>query len=231
MADPDGDGRNNLQEYVAGTIPTNAASRMQFTIERGAGVVRLRITPWQEGRTYVALVSSSPLGPFTPLANPVTQISGNDLVITDTAPGNGPRYYQVQVFLSPPHGLAAWRQQYFSAADLADPAKESTVWGDQADPDGDGRSNFQEFVAGTAPTDAASRLVFNVERAAGTVRFRIVPRVEGRNYTVLVSNSLLGPYTPLANPQSQILGNELILTDSAPLSGGARFYRLSITLP
>ncbi|MCX8156808.1 MAG: Ig-like domain-containing protein [Verrucomicrobiae bacterium] len=231
QADPDGDGRNNLQEYVAGTVPTNAASRLQFSIERGAGVVRLRITPRAEGRTYVALVSSSPLGPFTPLANPLTQISGNELIITDTAPGTGPRFYQVQVFLSPPAGLTTWRQQYFSAADLANPVKEATVWGDQADPDGDGRSNLQEYVAGTVPTNAASRLVFNVERAAGTVRLRISPRAEGRTYTLLVSSSLLGPYTPVANPQVQINGSELILTDPAPPSAGTRFYRLAISMP
>jgi hypothetical protein len=137
----------------------------------------------------------------------------------------------VQVFLSPPAGLSAWRQQYFSAADLANPAKETTVWGDTADPDGDGRSNLQEYVAGTVPTNAASRLVFSVERGVGAVRFRITPRVDGRTYTVLVSNNLSGPYTPLTNPQTQIIGNDLILTDPTPLAGGTRFYRLSITLP
>jgi hypothetical protein len=231
MADPDGDGRNNLQEYVAGTVPTNAASRLQFSIERGTTEVRLRVTPRREGRTYVALVSSSPLGPFVPLTNAVMQVGVNDLVITDPTPGRGPRYYQVQVFLSPPAGLSAWRQQYFSAADLANPAKETTVWGDTADPDGDGRSNLQEYVAGTVPTNAASRLVFSVERGVGAVRFRITPRVDGRTYTVLVSNNLSGPYTPLTNPQTQIIGNDLILTDPTPLAGGTRFYRLSITLP
>ena len=231
QADPDGDGRNNLQEYVAGTVPTNAASRMQFTVERGAGVVQLRITPRQEGRTYVALVSSSPVGPFTPLPNPVTQLGDHDLVITDTAPGSGPRYYQVQVFLSPPAGLGAWRRQYFSAADLANPAKEATVWGDQADPDGDGRNNLQEYVAGTVPTDAASRLEFKVQPAAGVVRFYVTPRVEGRIYTVLASPQLLGPYSPLTNLQIQINGNELVLTDLSPPAGGSRFYRLAIGLP
>lgn len=231
QADPDGDGRNNMQEYVEGTVPTNATSRMQLSIERGPGVARLRITPRQEGRAYVLLVSSSPLGPFMPLENPVMQINGNDLLITDTAPGSGPRYYQVQVFLSPPAGLAAWRQQYFAAADLADPAKAASVWGDQADPDGDGWSNLEEYVAGTVPTDAASRLVFSMDRVGGAVRFRIAPRVEGRTYTVLVSSSLLGPYTPLANPQTQTLGNELILTDPSPPSTGTRFYRLSVSLP
>ena len=47
--------------------------------------------------------------------------------------------------------LTEWRQQQFSAADLADPAKETTVWGEQADPDQDGRDNLFEFALGFDP--------------------------------------------------------------------------------
>jgi hypothetical protein len=47
--------------------------------------------------------------------------------------------------------LEAWRAGYFTAADLQDPAKEATVWGDLADPDNDGRLNLMEFTLGLNP--------------------------------------------------------------------------------
>ena len=50
--------------------------------------------------------------------------------------------------------LALWRQACFNAQALADPAQESTVWGDNADPDGDGVSNLQEYLFGTDPRHA-----------------------------------------------------------------------------
>jgi hypothetical protein len=52
---------------------------------------------------------------------------------------------------------ATWRTQYFAAASLGDPAKEATVWGDEADPDGDGLPNLIEMATGTIPTNGTSR--------------------------------------------------------------------------
>jgi hypothetical protein len=47
--------------------------------------------------------------------------------------------------------LDAWRLGYFSPADLTDPSKEVTVWGDKADPDHDGLDNLLEFALGLNP--------------------------------------------------------------------------------
>jgi hypothetical protein len=52
---------------------------------------------------------------------------------------------------------ATWRTQYFSAADIGDPGKEATVWGDDADPDGDGLANLIEMATGTIPNNGTSR--------------------------------------------------------------------------
>jgi len=49
------------------------------------------------------------------------------------------------------NSLDAWRSQYFSYADLSDPTKEATVWGDLADPDQDGMNNLLEFAIGLDP--------------------------------------------------------------------------------
>jgi predicted outer membrane repeat protein len=42
--------------------------------------------------------------------------------------------------------LAYWRTLHFNAVDRADPAKEATVWGNPADPDGDGVPNSGEYL-------------------------------------------------------------------------------------
>jgi hypothetical protein len=52
---------------------------------------------------------------------------------------------------------ATWRALHFSAADLADPALEPTLWGDAADPDADGLPNLIEMATGSLPGDPASR--------------------------------------------------------------------------
>jgi len=45
----------------------------------------------------------------------------------------------------------AWLKDQFSRDDLADPGKELTVWGGNADPDGDGAMNVLEYAQGTDP--------------------------------------------------------------------------------
>ncbi|MEN8774870.1 MAG: hypothetical protein ABF379_05925 [Akkermansiaceae bacterium] len=45
----------------------------------------------------------------------------------------------------------AWQRDHFSDEDLADFAKELTLWGDDADPDSDGATNILEYAQGTDP--------------------------------------------------------------------------------
>ncbi len=55
--------------------------------------------------------------------------------------------------------LADWRTIYFAAADLSDPSREATLWGNSADADGDGFLNLAEFAFGTSPANGESRPV------------------------------------------------------------------------
>jgi PKD repeat protein len=49
--------------------------------------------------------------------------------------------------------IDGWRRLHFSTADLANASKEATLWGDSADADKDGNSNWKEYVFGGDPLD------------------------------------------------------------------------------
>ena len=67
---------------------------------------------------------------------------------------------------------------------------------EDADPDRDGMTNLQEWLAGTDPTDAASALRFvSVSPAADGIRFEF-QAVSGRWYTVQWNTNLLGANWP-----------------------------------
>ena len=91
------------------------------------------------------------------------------------------------------HTYEAWTAEQFTAAELADPA----ISGREADPDGDGLTNWQEFLAGTDPGDADSVLkVTGVRPVADGVELNW-SSVAGRTYKIAVANSLSGPFLPL----------------------------------
>ncbi|RYD81219.1 MAG: hypothetical protein EOP84_11345, partial [Verrucomicrobiaceae bacterium] len=48
-------------------------------------------------------------------------------------------------------GLPAWREGYFTTQELNDPELEENYWGDQADPDADGKANVFEYASGGHP--------------------------------------------------------------------------------
>ena len=49
--------------------------------------------------------------------------------------------------------IDGWRRLYFATVDLANVSKEATLWGDSADADKDGNSNWKEYVFGGDPLD------------------------------------------------------------------------------
>jgi hypothetical protein len=53
-----------------------------------------------------------------------------------------------------PSAKVVWRTIYFSPDVLSNPDLEATVWGDNADADGDGVTNIREYLFGTNPLSA-----------------------------------------------------------------------------
>ena len=81
-ADPDHDGVNNLQEYLAGTIPTNAASCFKITsLTPTNGNMRVS---WAAvgGKSYVVQTNSDLTKPFAD-ASPVIAVPGTGQVTTN----------------------------------------------------------------------------------------------------------------------------------------------------
>jgi sugar lactone lactonase YvrE len=110
-----------------------------------------------------------------------------------------------------------WRLLYFGTVSNALSAAN-------ADPDGDGASNWDEFIAGTNPLDATSVFKFlpGVAPAAGGFTLQW-PSVVNKIYTVQSSASPAWGWTTVA---SNLIGNSQTLqwTDTNA-SGQARFYR------
>jgi autotransporter-associated beta strand protein len=92
--DPDADGWNNRDEWIAGTIPTDRSSR--FTVvPDGAGISFTRIT----GRSYQVLTATHPAGPWSHHADAPAGAGR----ITIAPPANpGPRrFYRVVIRIFP----------------------------------------------------------------------------------------------------------------------------------
>jgi len=95
------------------------------------------------------------------------------------------------------------------------------------DPDGDGMTNLQEYLAGTNPQDSGSALRLEAFADPAGVALRFTART-GKSYSLQFCNNLaadlwlsfsnLGPFSV-----SQIVW----LTDPSTTSGGQRWYRLT----
>jgi len=93
------------------------------------------------------------------------------------------------------------------------------------DPDGDGATNLQEYVAGTDHLNASSHLKLDGIVASGNVTLSF-QAVAGRTYSVLYTFSLTNPiWTKLADVPAQVAAQIVNVIDpQAPEN--TRFYRL-----
>lgn len=121
----------------------------------------------------------------------------------------------------------AWERMFFSGVDA--PAAIPS-----ADPDGDGASNLAEFLAGTDPTQPASRLRLRLEN--GVLRIDTVaaagPGYEGRirRYVLETTTDLIhGPWEPVPEI-SGLIGDGTPRFYQPPATGQPAFYRLRVSL-
>lgn len=93
------------------------------------------------------------------------------------------------------------------------------------DPDSDGMTNLQEYLAGTDHLDADSNLKLAGSVASGNFALSF-NAIAGRTYTVLRTTSLSTPnWTRLADVPAQPVSQTVYVMDS-PATNAASFYRL-----
>jgi hypothetical protein len=99
--------------------------------------------------------------------------------------------------------------------------------GANGDPDHDGFTNLQEFLAGTNPRDAQSLLkITSVTRITGGFALRF-NGIAGHSYTVQYRNSLsTGSWQKLSDVATLSANSNVVVNDTAGAGLSTRFYRL-----
>lgn len=131
----------------------------------------------------------------------------------------------------------SWRNGFFGAGDLEDPALEGTVWGAEADPDGDGVVNLLEYafeLDPLLPDNGALPQPLMIDEAGVeylAIVFRRNSRASDLVFTPQVSSDLQtwqGGLVPVGDP----LATPATFRDFAPATGQPqRFIRVEVTAP
>lgn len=159
--DLNGNGFTILQDYLAGTDPTNSSSAFRITAIAPVGT-DIRIYFTSVSSNYYSLQRADFMGgAWTAI---VTNIPGNNAIQWVKDIGAATRtsaVYRIELLPltnAPPadsdgDGIPDWWTQQYFGHPTGQAADNSLA---TADPDGDGFSNLQEYLAGTDPTNPAS---------------------------------------------------------------------------
>jgi hypothetical protein len=126
-----------------------------------------------------------------------------------------------------PEAYWSWLAGYLNPSQLGD----ETIAGKPADADGDGQSNWNEFLALTAPNDPVSRFQALVAEPPGPAGFVVTfPTRSGRIYQVWRTENPAAPgaWAPVGEV---IQGDDSVRSHTDPAATPAAFFRVSVGLP
>jgi len=103
-----------------------------------------------------------------------------------------------------------------------DPHDATGVNGANGDPDGDGLTNLEEYLAGTDPRSASSNLHLQVI-SLGPVTLQFTAQA-GHSYTVQYAHSPAGPWNRLVDISAPASAQNIQVIDNTP--SGITFYRV-----
>jgi hypothetical protein len=151
--------------------------------------------------------------------------------LNSSAYGNDPTNWQASLGPGTPgrekwEELEVWKGHFFGSAELSDPL----LGGDAADPDGDGQSNFQEYLAGTDPRDAQSCLAIDSATASTGTPQTIHLRFNGvadRTYSIQYQNSPAGRnWLKLTNLPPPLVSGMMDVPVARATNSATRYYRV-----
>ena len=203
---------------------TAGGGRIVITKNLGQGSFTLNGPISRSGTTTVTTITNVPPGPYTlqfsdvafyQTPAPQSATLTNDGTITFS--GN---YDFLDANLN---GISdSWERYYFGTA-ASNRARPD-------DFDGDGMSDYAEFIAGTNPTNAASKLIFLDARLQSSNHLQLAwAAIPGRLYQVEASSSLAVPsqaWTPVSD-WLQASGSPMYYT-TTNASPGTQFYRVQV---
>lgn len=122
----------------------------------------------------------------------------------------------------------AWRVQYFGGGGTSTNSSSSAT----SDPDGDGASNYAEYVADTNPTNVASSFRIQSIATAGQPALSYQSSAN-RRYTLYYRTNLAAGAWVNLPAQTGITGSGGVdwLTDPTPATNSARYYRIGVAIP
>ncbi|MDB4537953.1 discoidin domain-containing protein [Akkermansiaceae bacterium] len=124
--------------------------------------------------------------------------------------------------LSPSSSIEQWRLTHFGTTENTGPSADS------ADPDFDGVSNFDEFIAGTIPTNPSSALKITAIQTSPSLTITF-PSVIGRTYRVESNPDLTeGNWSTVQTLPGT--GSDLQTTDPSAIPPSTNFYRVVVFL-
>jgi len=116
-----------------------------------------------------------------------------------------------------------WLSSYLTPAQMAD----ESISGVDADPDHDGSSNFDEYLALTIPTDPLSRFLPVSRLAAGGMEIEYATRT-GRLYQVWRSTTLTNDWVPVG---PLVTGDDTLKVYLAPTNSARGFFTVRPSVP
>ncbi len=172
-------------------LVASASGTITITKNLGQGTWTLSGPLRQSGTAPSTVISNAPPGPYTINFSSVAfyespPAQSNSLVSTGAVSFTG-----TYTFIDANHnGISdAWEKYYFGS--VLDSRSQTT------DSDGDGMSDYAEFIAGTNPTNAASKLVMLSASALASNQVQVQwAAIPGRLYQVQTSG-VLGQSQPL----------------------------------
>ncbi len=217
---------SEIQALAAGPL----AAPQNVTATPGSGTITLAWSAVPHATDYIVRRAPSDDGAFADFATGLTATNYPNTGLSDgatwyyTVTANGlfgPGPASAPVSATTYTTLQNWRLANFET--IADAGTAA----DHADPDGDGWSNFHEYVSGTGPNDASSSLKITRLEPSGAGDGLLIefPSVAGRSYRVERSLTLeAGSWVTL---QDAIVGTgaEIEVADTGAAQP-RRFYRV-----